>query len=243
MDPLNFAAWMDQNFGVGLEFGDNAAKMDFTRGFKSVNADFSEGDLAALHAGLGGLDALTTGITAGTTQTQVGATALTAKVNIIGTCANANDGVRLPLALAGRSVTVLNRGTNIARIYPGTSDTIDGGSANAAITIPVGGAYVFYSENDTNWKAQKTALQIDFGIGTLDGANPTPVPHRLNQIIGANVQHIASSAPGLDPHKMTYALSGNVLNVYAWKPTAADDCTLIASTNNTANFFWIAFGY
>ena len=38
------------------------------------------------------------------------------------------------------------------------------------------------------------------------------------------------------------ALTTGVLNVYAWKVTATNDATLIASTG-TETFGWIAFGY
>lgn len=181
--------------------------------------------------------------TAGTTQTQAGATALTAKFNVIAVCANANDGVVLPAAAQGLVVTVVNKGAAIAKIYPNTSDTIDGGSADAAITIPVGGSYTFVADGIVNWVSSKTALKFDFGTGTLDGGNPTPVTHRLAQVLGAHVQHISSAAPGLDPTYLTAAISSNTLNVYAWKPTSSSDPTLIASTNSAVTFFWFAWGY
>lgn len=215
----------------------------FNLGIGANTTKLNETELESLLKLVDTATAVVTGITAGTTQTQAGATVLTGKVNILGTVANANDGVVLPTAVAGTRIVVINRGANIARIYPAASDTIDGGSANSPITIPVGGSYEFFAESAVNWKAQKTALQLDWGIGTLDGSNPTPVTHRLNQIVAGFVQQIGSASPGLDPTKLTAAISSNTFNVHAWKPTSASDCTLIASTNNTITFFWLAVGY
>lgn len=75
-----------------------------------------------------------TDYTAGTTQTQAGATALTKYLNAISTCANADDGVALPAASAGRVCVVINNGAEQAKVWPSNSqnDTIDGGAADAA---------------------------------------------------------------------------------------------------------------
>jgi hypothetical protein len=215
----------------------------FNNGIGSGTVKLSASELQALLRSADAATSTAIGITAGTTQTQAGATALTAKVNVLGTVANANDGVVLRAAATGDIQIVINKGANIAKVYPNTSDTIDGGSANVAITIPVGGAYVFYADGAVNWFSQKAPLSFDFGTGTLDGSNPTPVTHRLNQVVGAFVQHISTTAPGVDPTKLTAAISSNTLNVYAWKPTSTTDTTLIASTNNSATFFWLAWGY
>jgi len=63
-------------------------------------------------------------ITAGTTQTQAGATALTGYVNEVSVCANDNDGVKLVSFVAGVSQTVINNTTNICKVWPNTSDNI-----------------------------------------------------------------------------------------------------------------------
>jgi len=71
-------------------------------------------------------------VTAGTTQTQAGATALTADINRVSVCGNAGDVVGLPSALAGRSCKVINDGANNAQVFPKTSgDNIDSQAANA----------------------------------------------------------------------------------------------------------------
>lgn len=77
-----------------------------------------------------------TGITASTTHTLVGATALTAEFNIISVCANAGDAVSLPVLAPGQSVEVWNAGAAAAAVFPGNGTTaIDGGSAGASVTL------------------------------------------------------------------------------------------------------------
>jgi hypothetical protein len=76
-----------------------------------------------------------TGITAGTTQTQAGAVALTGANNLVGTVAVANDGVRLPVADVGDVIFVRNGGANTVKIYPPVGGAINGGTVNAAVTL------------------------------------------------------------------------------------------------------------
>ena len=80
------------------------------------------------------------------------------------------------------------------------------------------------------------------GTGTLDGSNPTPVTTGLTTVIAGVACFTGSTAPALDPTILTTAASSGTLNVYAWKPTASGDVTMIASTNNARTFDWIAVG-
>lgn len=74
----------------------------------------------------------TDSITAGTTQTQAGATALTTDTNRITVCANLADVVGLPSAIVGSSCTIIHDGVQNAGVFPKTSgDSIDGAAADA----------------------------------------------------------------------------------------------------------------
>ena len=84
-----------------------------------------------------------TGVTAGATQTQAGATALTGAINVIGTVATTNNGVILPVAEVGDSIFVRNGGANTARVYPPLGGAINGGSANAPVTLASGVSTTF----------------------------------------------------------------------------------------------------
>jgi hypothetical protein len=85
------------------------------------------------------------------------------------------------------------------------------------------------------------------GEVTLDGSNPTPIVTGLATVVAITVARKSSVSPGLDPTHFTVDYGGGgvtagVANIYAWKPTASGDGTLIASTNNTAVVSWVAIG-
>jgi|TARA_R110002020_G_scaffold24214_1_gene79887 hypothetical protein len=113
---------------------------------------------AAQHTGVtaGGnfTKSVTDSITAGATQTQAGATALTKDINRVTTVGTDNDGVKLPTASAGLEILIINAdaGQDI-QIWPNTGDAINGGSANAVDGTPLGeGATRRYIAADaTNW--------------------------------------------------------------------------------------------
>jgi len=80
---------------------------------------------------------VTTGLTAGATQTAAGATALTGAFNTVTVVAADNDGVILP-AGRGQGDRVLVANLDAAqdiKVYPNTGGTINGGSANAALVV------------------------------------------------------------------------------------------------------------
>lgn len=92
--------------------------------------------------------------TAGTTQTQAGATVITtdsAEVDVV--TAN-GDGMKLPSAVAGMRITIANTdSTQNIQIWPNTSDTIDGGTADAvdANTLAAGATRTYNALTTTKW--------------------------------------------------------------------------------------------
>lgn len=124
-------------------------------------------------------------------------------------------------------------------------------ASGGEIDIESGGAFKIAGVDKT---AQLSAAlaglavgkKIAFGEVTLDGANPTPIVTGLAVVETCVVIAKRSTAPGLDPTHFTVDYGGGVaagtVNVYAWKPTAANDGTLIASTNNSAVLSYIALG-
>lgn len=87
--------------------------------------------------------------TAGTTQTQAGATALTKTFNKV-TTGNANDGVALPGGLQPMCVMVSNISANALKVYGANADndTIDGGSADASVTQAASAKSIWYCTTD-----------------------------------------------------------------------------------------------
>ncbi len=116
--------------------------------------------------------ATTDSITAGTTQTQGGATLAPSPYNRITVCANGNDGVKLPSAIANLVVTIKNEGANAAKVWPNSSDTIDGGSADAADTNTLAattGVRTYLAVDATDWI---TISDSAAGIGLGTGDSP-----------------------------------------------------------------------
>lgn len=92
-----------------------------------------------------------TGITASTTQTQVGGYALTKRFSIVATAANTNDAVTLPTGTTGRTVTVVNNGANTIKIFPPSGGNISGAGANTAVTQATTVNKTYYCYDGTNW--------------------------------------------------------------------------------------------
>jgi hypothetical protein len=75
-------------------------------------------------------------LTASTTQTRAGGTALTKEINRVTVAANSGDAVTLPALAPGQSAEVYNDGANPISVFPnGASGAIDGGSGGAAVTL------------------------------------------------------------------------------------------------------------
>lgn len=93
---------------------------------------------------------ITAGITASTTQTQ-GQGALTTQINEVSVCANANDTVTLPAAVAGREVTIINNGAQTLRIYPASGDNA-GAGVDTAVTLATATNRTYVAFDATNWE-------------------------------------------------------------------------------------------
>jgi len=85
---------------------------------------------------------------AGTTQGD--ATALTKTVNMI-TTATANQGVKLPTAAAGLTIKVVNTTAVTIKVYPNTSDVIDGGTVNVGVNLSPYSSVELVAQDDTDW--------------------------------------------------------------------------------------------
>lgn len=91
-----------------------------------------------------------TAITAGTTQTQAGATRIKSRLVLV-TTGNASDGVRLPPADYGEFVVIVNLSAAALKVYPDTSDKLNGGSANAASAHAASKMGLYIATGKENW--------------------------------------------------------------------------------------------
>ena len=96
---------------------------------------------------------ITNSITAGTTQTQAGATALTALENRISVCANSGDGVLLPSSSIRKNCNIINQGAQPLRIWPDGTNGANGGGAGLAdpTDLAAGESRNYRAFNGGNW--------------------------------------------------------------------------------------------
>jgi hypothetical protein len=130
---------------------------------------------------------LTDSISAGSTQTQGGATAITTEVARVTVSGTDGDGVKLPTAVAGQKILIINDdAAQTIKIWPNTSDAIDGGSADAvdANVLGPGSSREYVASDATNWytaspiisqaaatlldDATVAAMATTLGLGTGD---------------------------------------------------------------------------
>lgn len=136
-----------------------------TSGFTSIDvgagAILTTGTLGAGVTTFSGLvlELVTDTITAGTTQTQAGATVLTSQYNRVTISAGDDDGVALPPAATGLVITIINDdAAQDIQIWPAASqsDTIDGGAADAVdpANLGEGLSRTYFAVDATAWFTQ-----------------------------------------------------------------------------------------
>lgn len=167
---------------------DNLSDISLAEGWAPGSVNNAVRELMSFMAdsanGAAGWNVIQTTGTAGTTQTQAGALAITSPIMRISTCATSGDGVKLPTAAANLDVLIINDGAEAAQIWPNTSDAIDGGSADAvdANTLAAGSARRYIAIDATNWYTASDPAGLLASSNLSDLANA--VTARSN--LGAN---------------------------------------------------------
>ena len=84
--------------------------------------------------------------------------------------------------------------------------------------------------------------QIARGVASVTGSE-TDIDTGLSEVEDVLVCIKRSSAPGVDVALATWApgAAAGQISLYCWKPTAANDCTLIAATE-AVDVQWLAIG-
>lgn len=157
---------------------------------------------------IGGLlyESLTTAVTAGTTRTQAGATALTKEISYV-TVATApangstlGDGVALPVPLqGGLDVTVVNVTQFPIQVYTNTGDaggaTINGILGSTGVAIPPGDVANFETAGGGLWyfeagMGSSGALPVALAAENITAVNP--VSQATAYVISAVVNHFTN---------------------------------------------------
>ena len=86
--------------------------------------------------------------------TQGTATTLTKQINVVTSAtASTADGIKLPSATAGMSITIINNASANIKIYPATGGTIESLSINGPFTVGAGGRLQLIATAPTQWYA------------------------------------------------------------------------------------------
>ena len=148
------------------------------------------------------------GITAGTTRTQAGATGLSQEVNRIDTStapaagSTLGDGVRLMSAQAGLTVVVINNTANPVQVYGNGSDTLNGVTGATGVMLPPRGIYAFAAAGSGAWFCE--------GVGTgASGAYPTVTEVDALTAFAGGGQASATLCPAVINRFTTVATGGD----------------------------------
>jgi hypothetical protein len=174
------------------------------------------------------------GLAAGATRTQAGATALTQQLSRIDTAttpaagSTLGDGVKLMAAAPGVAALVINNTAFPVQVYGAGTDTINGVAGASGVMLPPQGIYQFASAAAGAWTCEGVGAGASGGFPTVsavDGltakagggqAGATPCPAVINRF--TTVATIADSAllpPAKAGMQMTLTnVAANSLNVF-----------------------------
>ena len=125
--------------------------------FDTVVASTSATSTSFISTGLN-KNSVTNAITAHSGGGQGSSVALTAAINRVTTVAVAADSVKLPAAIAGRMVAVINAAvTNAMNCFPASGDAINALSANTALSIIANKTVIFFCAVNGIWNSVVTA--------------------------------------------------------------------------------------
>lgn len=111
-------------------------------------------DQADIGAAFANMNSVANALTARAGGGQGLATALSASINRVTTVASAADSVRLPVALPGMRITVINAAAaNAMNVFPATGGTINALAANTALSVVANRGAMFVCAVAGNWQA------------------------------------------------------------------------------------------
>jgi predicted RecA/RadA family phage recombinase len=193
-----------------------------------------------------------TGITAGTTRTQGGATALAKGLNRIDTSTAPavgtllGDGVALPVAAPGASVTIVNNTLNPVQVYGNGADTVNGVAGATGVAIPGPCFEIFKAAAAGGWNydagvgysGQLSTLLTAAGCTALSGgqAGALLLPADLNRITtvaAGNGVKLPPAVPGLDIYVLNHG--ANALQVYGSGTDTIDDIATATGVTQMVN--------
>jgi hypothetical protein len=133
--------------------------------FDNLNNDkYESGDSVSLAdiTFTGTLTLSASGAVSATGTTQGTGAVLTSMLNVVtSVTASSAEAVVLPSAAIGVAVTVVNTTATALKVFPASGDVINGGSANASITLAPYATYQFVAKDTTNWYTMDNPIVYD----------------------------------------------------------------------------------
>ena len=152
-------------------------------------------------------ESVTATITAGTTQTQAGGTALTAEINEVSTVANDMDAVTLPTAVAGKRCLVINNSAKRLQIFPFLGDDLGEGTNNSA-SLSATANIMFYAFDATDWEV------VDYKGATAGiTAGTTQTAAGGQDLLTAGVNEVGTVANDYDTVTLPLARAGKKIEI------------------------------
>jgi hypothetical protein len=192
------------------------------------------------------------GITAGTTRTQAGATALVKGLNRVDTSTAPTagtllgDGVVLPVAVAGLNVVIINNTVNPIQVYGNGSDTVNGVAGATGVAIPGPCFEIFRAAAAGGWNydagvgfsGQLSTLLAATGLTALSGGQggalllPADL-NRVTTVAAGNGVKLPPAVPGLDIYVLNHG--ANALMIYGSGTDIIDDVATATGVSQMIN--------
>lgn len=193
------------------------------------------------------------GITA-TGTTQVNATQLTKTINVVGTVLNGR-GVRLPVAIPGIILYIVNAGENNLKIYPASNEMINMLGLNKPLVLTPGSGVQFVTAAPTQWYTMsgaggstyvltRSAGAVNEGgsvtitLTSTNVANGTLVPYTITGVTSADISGASLTGNftvNNNSATLTLTIANDVLTEGTEVLTISLDSPLVASTSVVIN--------
>lgn len=92
------------------------------------------------------------GVTAYAGGGQANGVLITSDIVEISTCATAQDSVKLPVAVVGMEIKIVNHGAQSCDVFPNTSDKINEGAVNVAKALAADASMICVCWDVDNWE-------------------------------------------------------------------------------------------
>lgn len=155
-------------------------------------------------------------ITAYATGGQANAVQLNSAVNEISVCATSGDSVKLPSALIGSKITIINNGAAPCDVFPATDDNL-GAGVDTAISLANGSSVIYQAFDVTNWEtvsaigAGKVLQVVNVQDGAVNsGATTIPDDDTIPQITEGDEYMTLAITPSNTNNKLKIEVTANV---------------------------------